>query len=301
MDSVDILMVGEDRSIEEWGVRLVEESIRRLALGGPFPAVERHVEGPHFVYEEGPELFLGRRGRGPLLLAWDTNLLIDYFEHGAALWQGQDLPDAAEEYGLQLEALQLVMALWVLRDIRIVLLPATASDARGQLAHERYAARRHAFGEFARAILLVADDNASRPQPPLLLPDSELREAAGHLPPGGDRTLLQQAVHAGAHVFVTRDDRVVRAAPALRPFGLVVAKPQHLLELLAGVGALCCMLDPSRHLHWPFPDLQRVTHLARAIPGLDLPGAQIRGFQLARRGPQRPRARRTEAHRPVRQ
>jgi hypothetical protein len=280
MEPVDVLFVGDDRSPEQWGVRLVEDSIRRLALGGPLPRVERHVEGPHFVYEEGPDLFLGRRGRGPLLLAWDTNLLIDYFEYGAALWRGEQLPDATHEYGLQLEALQLVMALWVLRDIRIVLLPASASDAREKLAQERYAARRHAFSEFARAISLVADDDAPPPQPPLLLPHSALQEAVGRVPRGGDRTLVEQAARAGAHVFLTRDDGVTKAAPALRSFGLVLAKPQDLLELLTSSGALFCMLDPARHLYWPFPDLQRVTHLARAIPGLDLPGVQARTFRL---------------------
>lgn len=279
MERVDILVVGDDRSAEQWAVRLIEDSVRRLSLGG-LPPVERHVEGPHFVYEDGPELFLGRRGRGPLLLAWDTNLLIDYFEHGAALWRGDELPDAGDEYGLQLEALQLVIALWVLRDIRIVLLPASLSDARGQLAQERYAARRRAFGEFARAISLIADDDAAPPQPPLVLPDSALRAAAASVPRGGDRTLVEQAARAGAHVFLTRDSGVARAAPALRPFGLVLTKPQDLLELLAGAGALCCLLDPARHLNWPFPDLQRVTHLARAIPGLDLPGVRARAFRL---------------------
>ncbi len=280
MSPFEVLFVDEDRTAEQWGVRLIEHSIRRLTLAGPLPPVQRRIEGPHFVYEEGPDLFLGRRGRGPLLLAWDTNLLIDYFDHGAALWHGDDLPEATGEYGLQLEALQLVMALWVLRDVRIVLLPASISDARKQLAPERYAARRQAFAEFARAISLVADEDAPPPQPPLFLPEAALREAVDRVSPGGDRTLVEQAARSGAHVFLTRDDGVVKAAAALRPFGLVLATPQDLLELLAGAGALCCMLDPARHLYWPFPDLQRVTHLARAIPGLDLPGWSARAFKL---------------------
>lgn len=228
MEPVDALFVGDDRSAEQWGVRLVEDSVRRLARSGPLPQIERRVEGPHFVSRRA-RLVSGSPWRGPLLLAWDTNLLIDYFEYGAALWQGDELPDATDEYGLQLEALQLVMGLWVMRDIRIVVLPASVSDAREQLAHERYAARRHAFGEFARAIALVADDTPS-PQPALLLPDSALQEALGGVPSGGDRTLVEQAARAGAHVFLTRDDRVAKAAPTMRPFGLVLAKPQDLLS-----------------------------------------------------------------------
>lgn len=280
MKSVDLLFVDADRSAEQWAVRLVEDSIRRLALVGPLPTVDRRVEGPHFVYDEGPDLFLGRRGRGPLFVAWDTSLLIDYFDYGAALWRGDPLPEAVSEYGLQLEALQLFMALWVLRDIRIVLLPGSLADARRQLTPERLAARRRAFVEFANAISLVSSDETERPQPPLVLPDALLVAAAPRIPAGGDRTLVEQAARAGVHVFLTRDDRVAKAASALRPFGLVLAKPQDLLELLAGSGALCCMLDPIRHLYWPFPDLERVSHLARAIPGVDVPTMRVTTFRL---------------------
>ncbi len=75
-----------------------------------------------------------------------------------------------------------------------------------------------------------------------------------------------------AHGFLTRDKGVLACAPAFRPLGLVIASPQDLLELLAGCGALCCMTDPERQLHWPFLDLQRMTHLACALPGVSEQG-----------------------------
>jgi hypothetical protein len=266
--------VGEDRSPEDWGVRLVEDAVRRLRGSGETWSTAMHIEGPHFEYGLGVDLFLGRRGDGPLLLAWDTNLLIDYFDHGADLWLGNELPSNAEGYGLELEAVQIVMALWVARDVRIMLLPATLSDARGKLTRERRLSRLTAFSEFASAISLVSDDEEPMPLPPLLLPRSELEAVLKTLPAGGDRRLVEQAVAAGAHVFLTRDKGVLARSNALRPFGIVIATPQDLLELLAASGALFCLLDPERHLHWPFPDLQRVTHLARATPGLAVGGVQ---------------------------
>jgi len=42
--------------------------------------------------EQTPRLFLGRRGRGPLCIAWDTNLLLDYFQHGRALGMASPYP-----------------------------------------------------------------------------------------------------------------------------------------------------------------------------------------------------------------
>lgn len=280
----DVLYVHDDRTAEQWGIELVQDSVRRLAEAGPWPTAPWLVEGPHFVYEQGPDLFLGRTGRGPLLLAWDTNLLIDYFDHGEALWSGHDLPAVGDRLGEELEALQLLMALWVLRDIRIVLLPGVASDAKRRLTAERRRDRLRAFAEFARAISLVADEDTPPPRPPLHLPRSFLEAALDRVPCGGDRTLVRQAVQAGVHAFLTRDRRVLACAAAFRPLGLRIVSPQDLLELLAACGALCCMTE-RRQLHWPFPDLQRVTHLARAIPGLEMPGTHFSTLKVGEPAP----------------
>lgn len=275
----EVLYWHEDGSAEQWGVDLVQTAVWRLAEAGPWPSVAALVEGPHFVYERGRDLFLGRRGRGPLWLAWDTNLLIDYFDHGKALWTGSELPAADDKLGENLEALQIVMALWVLRDIRIVLLPGILSDARKRLSEQRRSDRINAFAEFARAISLTTDDPAPSPDPPLHLPMSALERALESVPSGGDRMLVGQAVRAGVHAFLTRDEGVLASAATLRPFGLAVVDPQDLLEHLAACGALFCLLE-QRQMHWPFPDLQRVTHLARAIPGLEVPRPQMNTFTM---------------------
>jgi hypothetical protein len=43
-------------------------------------------EGGGFFYENCREVFLGRIGYGPLRMAWDTNILIDYAEFGDLMW-----------------------------------------------------------------------------------------------------------------------------------------------------------------------------------------------------------------------
>lgn len=223
-------------------------------------------EGPHFLFEQNPRLFLGRRGRGPLRIAWDTNLLIDYFEHGRALWDGEALPDIVPAgYGEELEGLQLVMTLWVVRDIRFYLPHRTLQDARKGLSDEQAADRGRAFDEFSAALGLVEWEEDDRELPPLILPERELTRALEQLPKGADRELVAEAVRSGAHVFMTRDRTLLKAKTVMRPFGLLLASPLDVLEELSACGALHCLLHPS-FAYWPVPDLQRVTHLIRALP-----------------------------------
>lgn len=248
--------------LEHYGVALVNDTIRRIrASGHTIPPVVSPPEGPHFRYEQGPELFLGRRGRGALHVAWDTNLLIDYFEHGLALWNGESLSELVPgERGEQLEALQIIVTLWVLRDIRFHILPRTITDSKKRkLSEQREALRLAAWREFCAAIALVGDENDYRGDT-LILPRSELQRALSSVPAGNDRDLVADAVRRKVHVFLTRDRGVLRARQALRPFGLHIASPQDLLEDLAACGALHGLFVPQ-YLYWPMPDQQRVAHL----------------------------------------
>jgi hypothetical protein len=67
----------------------------------PFPS------GPLFDYQLGEDLFLGRTGRGPLRITWDTNLLLDFFEHGERILTGSSI-DEPGTLGEELEALQVM-------------------------------------------------------------------------------------------------------------------------------------------------------------------------------------------------
>ncbi|MER5326760.1 hypothetical protein [Streptosporangium roseum] len=266
-------------SLEGWGLHLFNSMAARLRaalfdLEKDDPRSLRSSitipEGPHFVYETAPRMFHTRRGRGPLCIAWDTNILIDYFKYGRALWEGDNLPDFADgDYAGELEGLQMLIALWVLRDIRFVVLPASIKDAKKRLSAEHQTNRIRAFEEFTSALSLVSG-GPSGVDPPsreglLVLPDSLLESAVANLPQGFDRLLVWSAARMGMHAFMTMDKGILRYRAALKPFGLLLVSPLDLLEELIACGAFHCMLAP-RFAHWPMPDQMRVGHLIRALP-----------------------------------
>lgn len=267
----------EYRRHEDWGVHLANVISARIrtSLGDEimryvrdYPPQMSPPEGPHFVYDGAQHLFLGRRGRGPLFVAWDTNLLIDYFTYGSLLWKGEAVP-VDGDYGAELEGLQLILGLWVMRDVRFLILPDSIDDAKRQLSPERRKSRVNAFEEFASALSLVqsGEPEADRPSRDglLILSDSELERATDKVPVGYDRRLVRAAARSGAHVFLTGDRDVLRNREALRPFGLLLASPLDLLEALFGCGAFLCLLAP-RFAYWPLPDQMRVGHLIEALP-----------------------------------
>lgn len=104
-----------------------------------FAAAKVPPVGPHFVYDDARGL-LGRRGEGPLKVVWDTNVLIDYLQYDADLWEGEPL-DAPDGYLEELEGLALLITLWSLRDIRFHVLPESVTDAKRRLTEERIVAR----------------------------------------------------------------------------------------------------------------------------------------------------------------
>ncbi len=299
-----LLLPGEDASgfssitscaeLEPYAQRMAQHVAYRLRYvldGGYRPRYLREgmpTPGPGFRYSISREMFCGRTGSGPLRIALDTNLLSDYFTHGAKLWTGATahdlLPPSANildekqiKYPLNLEFLQHVVALWTLRDIRLVILPATLRDAKAGPARKlgdaaekdrdrsirsHFRVRRNAFHEFAAALSLVESSEPDEGLDPglLYLPPVLLREALRRLPAGYDALLVEQAVHVRAHVFLTRDEGVLRARPHLMPFGVWLASPQQLWRQLLEHGAFDCLLDPNS-AYWPFQDTLRTAHL----------------------------------------
>ena len=114
--------------------------------------------------------------------------------------------------------------------------------------------------------LVEWDEEESSQLPPLILPERELTRVLHRIPAGADQELVEQAFRSGAHVFMTRDRRVLKSQKAFRPFGILLASPLDVLEQLCACGAMHCLLD-SGLAYWPFPDLQRVTHLIHALGG----------------------------------
>lgn len=231
-----------------------------IACVSPVPDEPIYVEGPHFVYHHAPELFLGRRGRGPLRVVWDTNVLIDYLTYGREIWNDA-MPEAdGDAHTAELEGLAFLMNLWVVREIELIVLPETVDEAKRKAPATRTREFEWAVDQTAQALALVSSEEECEP------PTDILGSKALSLLPNGDDQLLVSAAHGlGAHVFLTRDRGVLRCRDAVAAHGLLILSPLDLLEELIACGAMHAVFRRET-AYWPMPDLQRVSHLIQALP-----------------------------------
>jgi hypothetical protein len=220
--------------------------------------------GPLFDYQFGEDLFLGRTGRGPLRITWDTNLLLDFFEHGEHILTGLPI-DEPGALGEELEAMQVIMALSMVRDIRFRISGLTVRDSKTKrLSRKQVSDRWNAYLHFAAAL---TETDGPEEQTAQFSPThgSDAEAALAKVPQGNDRALVLDALSAGQHVFLTRDRKIRRARESLSHHGLLLVSPQDLLEMLASSGALLCLIDPGRYLQWGLLDPHRVTHLLEGL------------------------------------
>lgn len=225
--------------------------------------------GPQFDYGSAPSIFLGRSGEGPLRVVLDTNVLLDYLEYGPGFWEGKPASIEDPDYAAEVDALEVILKLWVIRDIQFHLPEELITDAKRVLAAERQLQRARAVDQFAAALTYTEmgpcydSDLALR----FSLPATVRQAALAAIPEGNDRSIVDAALGLDAHVFLTRDRRVLRTAPTVKPAGLFIASPLDLLEELAACGAILCLMAPQ-YAYWPIPDLARLPHLIAAL-GLD--------------------------------
>lgn len=210
------------------------------------------TDGGGFDYGVSPGLFLGRVGVGPLRMAWDSNILIDWVEHGAALLRDGEPHDAGhEKVQEELTALGAVMALWFTRDIRVRPLPGQLKDF-SRPAPERERQRAEHVLQMASALSCVGLEGEARPV------RRSARWQAPWIRPARDRRLVEEAIVAGCHVFLTRDEGdILPHHSVLRTRGLVALTPLDLLtELLVsgelgrpfGADGLVCDSHKAVHL-----------------------------------------------------
>jgi len=217
--------------------------------------------GRQFDYASAPDIFGTRSGTGPLEIVWDTNILIDYLSYGRQLWDDGEAHVAEPKLAEELAGLQTLIELWLRRDVRFRILPRTLTDARRLLSAERREEREGALQELASALALdgwpepVAQSLSQDPVAPVLQ----------RIPAGGDRDLVAAALALGAHVYLTRDRKVLTRRDDVFAYGLLLASPIDLLVELGACGALDVLVRPEL-ARWPAPDLQRMTHLIAALP-----------------------------------
>ncbi|CCH72693.1 hypothetical protein BN11_190003 [Nostocoides australiense Ben110] len=179
----------------------------------------------------GPLVLAVDSNHGPLVLAVDSNVLIDFQKHGNELLDG-DVRAEEEKYAEELTSLGTLLNLWMLRDIRFVATPRSRTDAKRKMPGFD-----SVIEGLAEAVAFQYGD-WTFPAPshgPDLLPVGDEHG----LPDGADRDLVLEAQTAGAHVFLTRDGRVLRRAALTGPAMRVWAPSELADELvLSGVGLI---------------------------------------------------------------
>lgn len=211
--------------------------------------------GVGFCHEAIPAL-LPPGYHGPLVVAFDSNVLIDLQQHGAQLLNAEEL-GVSEDYEEELLALGSIVEIWMLRDIRFIVTPRSRTDAKRR--SERFlASRGPAIDALALSLAFQYGDWSTLAPSESSLP--VLGSVTG-IPDGADRDLLLEAQSVGAHVFLTRDETVLTAASVAGPV-LRVLRPTELAdELIVGgvqlfAGGQCLSGNcPYAAFSIPAPDL----------------------------------------------
>lgn len=223
------------------------------------PTDDECPEGGGFFYENCPAVFLGRFGYGPLRVAWDTNILIDYAEYGDLIWRDGDSefdpPIEEPRYRAELIAFDTLMQLWMMRDIRIRVFPRQIFDAQRAMDADQWELREVQLHHILASLTCIQLDKevlgAVRPFEAL---DEDSTSAEW------DASLVQEAIENGCHVFLTRDGglrrRVSRSA---RESCMAIMSPAELQRALAAAGEL-----GWGGAGYVFPDNHKWLHLMKA-------------------------------------
>ncbi len=184
-----------------------------------------------FCHEALPSL-LPWGYHGPLVVALDSNALIDLQQHGALLLDGNVPGGINGEYAAELTGLSDLLSIWLLRDIRFVVTPRSLSDAKK--VTQRFLDRRLPAVDAIAESLAFQFGDWNVPAPSRRTGLRPCGEETG-LPDGPDRDLVLEAQAVGAHVFLTRDREVLEKTSLSGPVLLVVL-PSALARELTGAG-----------------------------------------------------------------
>jgi hypothetical protein len=195
------------------------------------------LEGGGFFYENCPGVFLGRTGYGPLRMAWDTNILIDYAKFGDLMWEEDrefDPQISEPRYREELVALDTIVQLWMMRDIRVRAPERQIEDAKNELDEAQWELRARQLHHFLAALQCIQLDKTVldnvRPFDPL---------PRGSTNDEWDESLVLEAIETGCHVFLTGDRRLSRRIQrTARESFMVIMSPSDLQQALAEAGEL---------------------------------------------------------------
>lgn len=229
-------------------------------------------EGGGFQYEDCPDIFLNRDGYGALRMAWDTNILIDYAKYGQLIWEDEDFDPPVNEkrYREELIALSTIMNLWTLRDIRIRMPFRQICDAKLRLKNKSRELQGKEIEQFrktqmvrlwqieqfhsALACISLDAEIDSSVAPFETLPDESSND-------DWDKSLLEEAVATGCHVFLTGDRKLKkRLEYAAHDSYIAILSPTELCDHLARADELSI----AKVGQYIMPDSHKFVHVLGA-------------------------------------
>lgn len=219
--------------------RAVPTELQRHLLANPLR--DTH-EGSSigFCYERDRTLFVNAAlDDGPLLVAVDSNILIDVHKFGETLMdQGSIQELIAANHAAELDGLAQLLDLWLTRDIRFIPLPRSLTDANKNFTPERRDVRVASFNGLVRTLRRQSNHFGNGLLAPLDTAHVELAKTitAEMISGGADLELLKEACAIGADVFLTQDRPVLKAAGSFRSGTPNITSPLGLLDRLAGIG-----------------------------------------------------------------
>ena len=203
-----------------------------------------------------PAIFRDPTGWGPMRVAWDTNILIDFATYLAVFPDGPFEPPAglAENKTEELLALETFIEIWARRDIRLYLSGVQLHD--GVLTAERRASRENQLEQVAAAVECLHLEEFGRmhdfgPTRPDLPADLDPLDAH----------VVSEALRLSCDVLLTRDRKVVQRAETIARLGLQVMRPTQWLDAMAEADQLG--LPGCIHGFW-LPDSHKWGHLEAA-------------------------------------
>lgn len=195
---------------------------------------------PQFSYAACPTIFGARTGHGPLLVAPDTNVLIDLIDEFASVEShfgfggSVDVSDCEPRIG----ALRRLFALWFFRDVRWVVSDRYLDDSKKGVSDDELRNRERVLETLSCDLWERGGLGTSTSRGRRAREVEPYVVRAEHLLSGHDGLLVGDALRLGAHVFLTEDRRVLARRSVLAGWGLSVLRPVDLVGAVIEVGEM---------------------------------------------------------------
>jgi hypothetical protein len=203
--------------------------------------------GIGFCYETDPWLFNDRSGsHGPLVVAWDSNIVIYFQKYGRRLIDGEDVEEVDASLRDELTALGMLVDWWFTRDIRFIVSSALWEDERRPASATDRRRRYGAMDALVEALTFQMDAWEQPDWRDLLraelgelqrLERDPMTSLLAAFPTGvRDREIVREAILCGADVLLTCDRKFIKRGATLPGSVTKVLAPTQLMDRLLELG-----------------------------------------------------------------